>query len=297
MTDSPPIRRRTLLIGAGGVLAAAATGLFGIEAGLIPGRTTLHQLLGLNGEAGVIPDAKPGPIARGEFVSGARLGTSCGWTIAYPPGAKEGDALPVLVVLHGYDADNTTAFDRLGLDRFLAEAVDGGATPFAIASVDGGDGYWHPRRKGGDSGEMVVDELLPALAALELKTDRVGLLGWSMGGYGALLLGTQLGPDRVAAIAAESPAMWVDGGHSPEGAFDDAADYAAHDLAGRQNELAGIPVRIDCGTGDGFYPVVRDYVAGFSTPPEGGFTPGGHDYAYWRRMAPAQLAFLAEHVN
>ncbi|MCU1418596.1 MAG: hypothetical protein JWP32_2770, partial [Schumannella sp.] len=44
---------------------------------------------------------------------------------------------------------------------------------------------------------------------------------------------------------------------------------------------------------DGFYPVVRDYVAGFSTPPAGGFEPGGHDYEYWRRMAPAQLELLA----
>ena len=290
---SARISRRAVLFGGLGVVAAGAAGVAGIEAGVIPGRTTLHALLGLNGEAGKIPDAEPGPKHDGSFVSAARDGATCAWTVSYPPGAAVGDALPVVVVLHGYDADHTAAFSKLGLDRFQAEAK----SPFAIASVDGGDGYWHARREGGDSGEMVIDELLPALAALELTTARVGFLGWSMGGYGALLLGTQLGPDRVAAIAAESPAMWVDGGHSPEGAFDDAADYAAHDLAGRQNELAGIPVRIDCGTGDGFYPVVRDYVAGFSTPPEGGFTPGGHDYAYWRRMAPAQLAFLAEHVN
>ena len=118
-----------------------------------------------------------------------------------------------------------------------------------------------------------------------------------MGGYGALLIGTQLGPDRVAAIVAESPAMWADGAHSPSGAFDDAEDYAAHDLAGRQDELAGIPVRIDCGTGDGFYPIVRDYAAGFETPPAGGFEPGGHDYDYWRRVAPAQLEFLAEQLS
>ena len=86
-----------------------------------------------------------------------------------------------------------------------------------------------------------------------------------------------------------------DGAHSPDGAFDDAADYAAHDLAGHQDALAGIPVRIDCGTGDGFYPVVERYVAGFEVPPAGGFEPGGHDFAYWTRMAPAQLAFVAQH--
>jgi S-formylglutathione hydrolase FrmB len=291
------IRRRTFLIGAGGVVAAAAAGVAGIEAGLIPGRTTLHTLLGLNGAPGVIPDVQPGPMARGEFVSAARLGVSCGWAISYPPGAAQGDALPVLVVLHGYGGDHRAAFDQLGLDRFLAAAVEGGVAPFAIASVDGGNTYWHPRASGEDAGAMVTDEFLPLLTERGLATDRVAFLGWSMGGYGSLLLASELGSDRVASVVAESPAMWQDAAHSPDGAFDDAEDYAAHDLAGRQGELAGIPVRIDCGTGDGFSPVVEDYVAGFDEPPAGGFEPGGHDFDYWKRMAPADLTFIAENFG
>jgi hypothetical protein len=89
----------------------------------------------------------------------------------------------------------------------------------------------------------------------------------------------------------------VDAAHAAEGAFDDAEDYAEHDLAGRQELLAGIPVRIDCGTGDGFYLPTKHYVAGFAEPPEGGFEPGGHDYGYWRRLAPAQLQFVARHLT
>ncbi|HEX7835529.1 MAG TPA: alpha/beta hydrolase-fold protein [Pseudolysinimonas sp.] len=288
------IRRRTLLIGAGGVVLAGVAGAFAIEAGLLPGRTTLHELLGLNGEAGVIPDVEPGPIVHGEFVSAARLGASCGWTIAYPPGAAAGDALPVLVVLHGYGGDNTSAFDELGLDRFLAAAVDGGAAPFTIASVDGGNTYWHARASGEDAGAMVTDEFIPLLAEHGLATDRVGFLGWSMGGYGSLLIASLLGPSRVASVVAESPAMWQDGAHSPDGAFDDADDYARNDLAGKQSALAGIPVRVDCGTGDGFYPVVERYVSGFDEAPAGEFESGGHDFDFWRRMAPAQLAFVAK---
>ena len=283
------VSRRTVLIGGIGVVAAGAAGMAGVEAGLIPGRSTLHSLLGLNGTAGDVPEATPGPAVSGSFVSAARDGVDVGWTISYPPGASAGDALPVVVALHGYSGDHTTAFASLGFDRFQAAAK----SPFAIASVDGGDGYWHPRRSGGDSGAMVTDEFLPLLAEHGLQTDRVGFTGWSMGGYGALLLGSQLGPDRVWGIVAQSPAMWVDAAHSPDGAFDDAADYAAHDLAGRQAELDGIPVRIDCGTGDGFYSVVRDYVGGFTIPPAGGFEPGGHDVGYWRRVAPAEFEFLA----
>ncbi|CAN5491196.1 alpha/beta hydrolase-fold protein [soil metagenome] len=286
------ISRRTLLLGGAGVVAAGAISVVGIEAGAIPGRTTLHTVFGLNGEPGKVPDVTVGPAVTGELVSQARAGATCGWTISYPPGAAPGDALPVVVVLHGHGSDNTAAFKKLKLNRFQADA----GSPFAIASVDGGDGYWHARAAGGDSGAMVVDEFLPLLAQYRLDIGRIGLLGWSMGGYGALLLGSQLGPDRVAAIVAESPAMWTDGAHSASGAFDDAEDYAAHDLAGRQNELDGIPILIDCGIGDGFYPVVKDYVHGFATPPEGGFEPGGHDYDYWRRVAPAQLAFMAQHL-
>jgi S-formylglutathione hydrolase FrmB len=292
MPSARRVSRRAVLLGGAGVLVTGVAGVLGIEAGLIPGRTTLHEVLGLNGAAGEIPDAVAGASASGEFISDARDGARCGWTISYPPGAAAGDRMPVVVILHGYGADHRTAFDTLGLDRFQADA----RSPFAIASVDGGDGYWHARASGGDSGAMVVDEFLPLLESQGLETARLGLLGWSMGGYGALLVGTQLGSARVAAVVAESPAMWADGAHSPDGAFDGAEDYAAHDLKGRQAELDGIPIRIDCGTGDGFYPVVQAYAAGFRTPPDGGFEPGGHDYEYWRRVAPAQLAFLAEHL-
>jgi hypothetical protein len=50
------------------------------------------------------------------------------------------------------------------VDRFLGAAVEQGATPFAMASVDGGESYWHARVDGEDAGAMVVDEFLPLLA-------------------------------------------------------------------------------------------------------------------------------------
>ena len=66
---SERISRRTLLIGGAGVVVAGVAGVAAVEAGLLPGRTTLHSVLGLNGEAGVVPDIEPGPSVSGEFVS------------------------------------------------------------------------------------------------------------------------------------------------------------------------------------------------------------------------------------
>lgn len=54
---------------------------------------------------------------------------------------------------------------------------------------------------------MLVDEFLPLLASRGLRTDRVAVAGWSMGGYGALLCGLTY-PDRFRMIIATSPAIF-----------------------------------------------------------------------------------------
>lgn len=288
-----PVSRRALLTGAGlvgtGLLAAAV----GIDQGVLPGRSWLYRHFGPDGPPGVVPAVAPGRTVSGSFASAARLGERCGWALAFPPGS--GRDLPVAVVLHGRGADHASAFDPgyLGLDRFLAAAVAAGARPFALASVDGGESYWHARDSGEDAGAMVVDEFLPLLADQGVDVRRIGFLGWSMGGYGALSLAGRLGRDRVAGVAAESPALWHDFDDSAPGAFDSAQDFAEATVFGREAALDGIPLRIDCGEGDPFYAATRDYVDGLPDRPAGGFEPGNHDVAYWRRMAPAQLRFLA----
>jgi pimeloyl-ACP methyl ester carboxylesterase len=143
---------------------------------------------------------------------------------------------------------------------------------------------------------MVIDEFLPLLTKHGLSTTRISLFGWSMGGYGALWLTTRLGRARTASVVAESPAIWRRAADTPDGAFDDAEDFAAHTIFGRQAQLAGIPLRIDCGTDDGFYPAARDFAQSLVPRPAGGFEPGAHDMAYWRRMAPAQLDFVARNL-
>ena len=71
---------------------------------------------------------------------------------------------------------------------------------------------------------MVVDELLPLLADHGLRTDAIGLMGWSMGGYGALRLAGLLGPGRVRVVVAASPALWSDPDDASASWFDSSEE-------------------------------------------------------------------------
>lgn len=279
---------------AAGLVAAGA----GIEQGLLPGRPFFQEHLGLNGEDGVIPDVEPGPELEDSFTSAARGGVEVGWSLILPPGGED-PALPLVVALHWLGVDHRSLTgNELGLDRYLAQHVADGGAPFAIAAPDGGTGYWH-LHDGDDAGAMVTDELLPILQQRGYDTTRIGLLGWSMGGYGVLRLAGLRGPDATAAVVASSPALWKDADDASPSGFDDAEEYEESSVFDDQAQLTGIPVRVDIGTGDPFYRDVQDYVAGFSDSADvtSTFEPGGHTPGYWRRMLPAQLDFLGRRVG
>jgi hypothetical protein len=106
-----------------------------------------------------------------------------GSTIARPPG--EHRTLPVAVVLHGRGNDHASAFDRdyLGLGAFPAAAVADGVPPFALASVDGGDSYWHARETGEDAaagGFALGDHDLGYWR--RIAPDQLAFLGRALGG-------------------------------------------------------------------------------------------------------------------
>jgi S-formylglutathione hydrolase FrmB len=291
------------LVGAGGGLAGAG---FLVQNEVLPGRVTLAKALGQGGRAGVVPtgpDAAPGEIRRGGFDSSARRGIRTTWAIAYPPGidpdkpvTQSGDPLPVCVVLHGR-GDEAESMVLIGYPAYLATAVRAGLPPFALAAVDGGERYWHRRSDGEDPGAMVVDEWLPQLAEYGLAagaSDRIGFLGWSMGGYGSLLLASRLGPERVAAVVAESPALWRQAEDSADGAFDNAADFRRNDVFAQRKVLSRIPIRIDCGIADPFHSAAKEFAAGLNPSPITDLSAGDHNWGYWRAKAPKAIDFVGK---
>lgn len=232
----------------------------------------------------------PAPtMVTGSFSSAARGGIQTNWAIARPPGQTV--PLRPVIALHGRWSDAAQVMAG-GVEQGLAQAVNAGLPPFAVVSVDGGETYWHDRASGDHTGSMVLDELIPMLGSQGLDISRVAFLGWSMGGYGALLLGARLGPARTAAITAVSPALWLSSGAAAPGAFDGPDDFAANNVFGLP-ALASIPIRIDCGNSDPFYAATKQFIAQLPNPPAGGFSTGGHDGAYWSSQLPAELAWMA----
>ena len=139
---------------------------------------------------------------------------------------------------------------------------------------------------------MVLDELLPAIdVSLGAVLPRA-MLGWSMGGYGALLV-AERAPDRFTAVTAASPALWLRPGEFSPGAFDSPDDFEAFNVFTGSAALAGLAVRVDCGTSDGFVHADRRFAEQLPTANLGGFSAGYHDAPYWRSIAPAQLTTIA----
>ena len=225
----------------------------------------------------------------GTLVSSHWPGRDIEWQIAQPE--DDGDErTPVVVVLHGKGGDASSAFRTVHLDDHAVSAR------VTLASVDGGDHYWHARRAGMDPGAMVVQDFLPLVARETGYAGPVAFLGWSMGGYGSLLMASELGPDRVRAVVAESAALWTKPGLSAPGAFDDRADFEAHDVFERTAVLAQIPVRLDCGRSDPFVAANKAFAAAL---PSARLTldAGGHTSTYWQGHGAAQLRWIREQFD
>ncbi len=174
--DGPSSRRRVLALGLGGaaaVIAGAATGAELISHGVLPGKTVLDTIDGACSVASPPLEFSPlGPSFSGAFYSRARR-RSVGCTIAYPPGHRSGDELPLVVMLHGFGGNHATAL--AGMSPAQAVALKAGGEPLppmAMVTVDGGNGYWNPH-PGDDPMTMVTGELIPRCQRL----GRVGALG------------------------------------------------------------------------------------------------------------------------
>jgi S-formylglutathione hydrolase FrmB len=281
----------------GAVAVAGGAGAILVEERVLPGKVAFDRAIGRCRSLPEVPSA-PGVVRARTFRS-RRRGTGVTAVVVLPAGVTSPRGLPVAVALHGNGGTGWSAARGLRLDRYLTDAVrTRGTPPFALVAVDGGAStYWHRRANGDDPIAMIIDELLPLLARQGARTDRFGVIGWSMGGYGALVLAETAGAPRVAAAVASSPALfpsYENARRTNHGAFDGPADFARNDVFAGLRRMAGVPAWVDCGTSDPFAPMAERLRARLR--PAGAMGRGCHDGAFWLRRLPPQLDFLGAHL-
>jgi enterochelin esterase-like enzyme len=297
-------RRRVLTRGLGGLAGLVVAGAVGfelVEHGVLPGKQALDQLDGACAVgAPSLRFRAQGPSRSGTFFSRARR-RPVGYTVAWPPGHGPGDPLPLVVTLHGFGANHTNALTAMSPAQAVALEVDGvPLPPMAMVTVDGGGGYWNPHPHD-DPMTMVVAELVPLCRDMNLGRSprRIGTMGISMGGYGALLLAERY-PELFTAVAAISPAVWTtypQAAAANAGAYASAADFASDDAVTRAASLADTPVRLASGLDDPFHPGVVALARALPKSAVVDFAQGCHTGSFFTAQEPPSLVFLGAHLS
>ncbi len=244
------------------------------------------------------PDDPQGASVERITIDSAAVDRSQPVTVVVPPGEAPRGGRPLLVFLHGRGADDDSYLDA---PMFAALRRLGERAPVVVFPDGGGASYWHDRADGA-WGSYVTDEVIPQVARrFDADEDRVAIGGISMGGFGALDLVAHAAPGSFCAVGAHSPALWQSGGETAEGAFDDAEDFAAHDVVAlareRPQAFAAQPLWLDAGDEDPFLPGDEAFVDALSA---GGVDatldtpPGGHKDAYWESRWKDYLPFYAD---
>jgi enterochelin esterase-like enzyme len=187
----------------------------------------------------------------------------------------------MLVLLHGYHANPSQFLTQPLFDTISALGV---RAPQVLLLDGGADSYWH-NRSYGQWGSMVLREAIPA-GLRRTHARRIAIGGISMGGYGALLLGSR--DRRFCAVGAQSPALWLSPGETAPGAFDDAEDYERNNVFKLQPPH---PLWIDLGASDPFRTATLTYARRAGVHAH--IKPGGHDAALWNAFMPQFLRFFA----
>ena len=211
-------------------------------------------------------------------------------TLVEPAGGGRGR--PLLVFLHGRGSPPDSNLTQPLFDTLRAL---GPRAPDVLLANGGDHGYFHDRKDRRWATEILRAAIPGALKRAHADGHRIAIGGISMGGFGALEL-ARLAPHEFCAVGAHSAALWFHAGDTAPGAFDDASDFARHDLIrfASERHIYRTPVWIDVGRDDPFASadeaLARDLRA-HGTRVTFHLHGGGH--GGWRARMPQYLRWYA----
>jgi dipeptidyl aminopeptidase/acylaminoacyl peptidase len=150
------------------------------------------------------------PVGRTEVIRWMSVdGLEIEGLLTYPPGYASGQCCPLLVSVHGGPANAWMQF-FLGMQSFYGPAAALAGRGYAIlrCNVRGSTGYGKAFRRGNyrDWGGKDIQDLLSGvdhvIALGVADPQRMGIVGWSYGGYLAAATLTQTGRFRAAVVGA-----------------------------------------------------------------------------------------------
>jgi len=267
--------------------------------------------------------AQAGEVRRSLGFDSTALGRSLAYSLYLPDGwSADGPPVPAIYLLHGHGGGENDYLNAAELeaiaDRLIAE---GALPPVLIVMPDGGNSWYvdAPDSAGAVAGAIRDDLPSHVEARWNARPDRDGraIAGLSMGGFGALRLAF-FHPDRYAAVAAMSPAVFVPGTFDAPpnpmqigmfaGAFGtpfDAARLERESPFAALDALAGQPapppVFLTVGDDDWFGLEIGTMALAIAMkardlPVEIRVLDGDHTWPFWRQQLPEVLRFLGRRL-
>ncbi len=144
-------------------------------------------------------------------VTSAALSRDMPYTVYVPDGYQSSDLhYPVLYLLHGAGGDERAWVEHGGIRERADRLIASGAIPPTIIVMPGCRSCWWIDGARDQAETAFWNDLVPSVAAnyrtIESKAGRL-VAGLSAGGYGSVRFAMKY-PDRIAAVAALSPAVY-----------------------------------------------------------------------------------------
>lgn len=224
----------------------------------------------------------------------------------YVPEHSTGQKLPLLILLHGVYGSHWNWWALGGVTATAQEMIAAGAIlPFAIAMPSDGlwdDGSGYVPHRDFDAEKWIIEDVPAAIDELlpDVDASRLYLAGQSMGGYGALRIGTKYS-DRVCGISAHSAVTSIDDLQRYVTAPRDEYLHSGEENVSIthwaiRNRASLPPIRFDCGLDDDLLASNRSLHAALlnigvtHTYEEYG---GGHTWEYWQAQVRRTLSFVS----